>query len=442
MRILTLLLFLVLPSGCSSDHELCDKDKGPTGLIKCLNFTGYQGAYQFATCLTSDHILVKGGPDHICADRTRHYCWYKCMSEVHRQNFGPVSHDCQCDPIHWLRANTSLPQQCYSPGADLSCYWYRNCLEKKHFCKPPGNAYVIRYAERFCRVFEEQQAKLSLDAKKWMEAVRKCQQVAMVPLLRDSEDQICSEIREKAHASYIQCYLNPGEGAMSICDVSCWEHSKIFWAIKGSFHKLDTAWESLKGLWNIKNKCTSTNISVNCFERNLKNVIKLLKLNIENLMRRKRRSPESLSNVDILSRFTDGVGEAIATALKWNTHVMDWLAYTSEWVSLGNVDLIIAMADIKALGIVTASIESVNFEQTIDDFASAVKNGSLRPKVDGYNVWIKSLALCLDKSCAITRTLAVSNKPPWSGATGISHGSVGMFAVIAMLIMLIDKLSF
>ena len=289
-------------------------------------------------------------------------------------------------------------------------------------------------------MFEEQKAKLSPDAQKWMEAVRKCQQVAMVPLLSPSEDPTCKEIREKALASYTQCYLNPGEGAKSICDVICWEHFKIFWAIKGSFLKLDTAWESLKGLWDIGTQCTSPNIQENCFERNLKNVIKLLKLNVENLMRRKRRSPDSLSNVDILSRFTDGVGTAIGSALKWNTDVMDWLAYTTNWVSLGNVDIIIVMADIKALGIVTAPIESVNFDQTIDDFASAVKKGTLRLQVEGYNVWIKSLALCSDKSCGKTQTLAVSNKPPWNGATRIRHGNVGLFAVIAMLIMLIDKL--
>ena len=439
MRISTLLLLLVGPSVWAS--EVCDKDKGPTGLIECLHFNGYYVEYQWATCLTSDHIREISGQYHICKDRTRHYCWYQCMAEVHRQNYGYVSDDCQCDP-NQLLPNTSLPQQCYSPGANLSCYWYRNCLEKKHFCKPPGNAYAIRYAERFCRVFEEQKPKLSPDAKKWMEAVRKCQQVTMIPLLTDSEDQTCKQIRDKALASYSQCYLDPGEGAKSICDIFCWDHFKIFWAIRGSFLKLDTGWGSLKGLWNIGTHCTSPDIQENCFERNLKNVIQLLKLNVENLMRRKRRSSDSFSNDDILNRFADGVGEAIATALKWNTDVMNWLAYTTKWVSLSNVDLIIAMADIKALGIVNAPIESVNFEQIINDFASAVKKGTLRLQVDGYNIWIKSLASCIDKSCAITRTLAVSNEPPWNGATRIFHGNFGMFAGIAMFNMLIDKVLF
>lgn len=445
MRILTLLLFQcgwcpVVLSGWASDHELCDIDKGPTGLIECLNFKGYQGTYQWATCLTSDHILVKGGPDHICADRTRHYCWYKCMTEVHRQSSGNVSDDCYCDP-NQLYPNASVPQQCYSPAGN-SCYWYRNCFERKHFCKPSFNGYVIRYAERFCRVFEEQKAKLSPDAQNWMEAVRKCHQVAMVPLLRELEYQTCKEIRDKAIASITQCYLNPDKGVKSICDISCWERFKIFWAIKRSFRKLDTAWESLKGLWSIDTKCNPHRIQGYCFERSFKNVINRLKLKVESLMRRKRRSPYSLSNADFLSRFAEKVGEAITSDLNWNTDVMDWFAYTTKWDSLTNLDIVITLADIKALGIVTGPIESVDLEKTIKDFASAIKKSRLRPQVDGYNVWIKSLDLCLDKPCSRARSLAVSTKSPWSGATQISRGNVVMFLFIAMLIVLIDKLLF
>ena len=437
MWFLTLLLFLAVSA---SDHELCDKDKGPTGIIKCSNFNGYKGKYQWATCLSSKHILEKSGHNHMCADHTRQYCWYECMAEVHGKSFGNVSDDCACNRSPLLH-NTSLPLQCYNPSGN-SCYWYRNCFEEKHFCKPPANAYVIRYAERFCRVFEEQKAKLSADAQKWMEAVRKCHQVAMVPLLRDSDALTCNEIKQKALASYTECYLNPGEGAKSICDVYCWQHFKMFWAIKRSFLKLDTAWETLRGLWNIGIQCPSPRSQVDCFEREFKNVIKLLKLNVVNLVRRKRRSPDSLSNVNVLSRFANGVGEEIASALSWNTNVMEWLAYASDWVSLSNVEIIIAMADLKALGIIPAPIESVNFEQTINDFVSAMNDSKLRPQVDGYNVWIKSLALCIDKSCVKTQTLAVSNEHPWSGATRISHGTVGVFAGIAMLIMLFDKLLF
>lgn len=440
MQILTLLLLLVVKSGWAI--QLCDKDKGPSGAIECLLFSGYHNQYQWGTCLSQAHIQVKSGHDHICKDRSRNYCWYQCMLEMHHNSSGFVKDDCSCDP-YGNSPTTSLPEECDSPSGD-NCYWYRICLEKKYPCKPSDNGYVIRYAERFCRAFEEHKAKLSLDAQKWMEAVRKCLQVATVPLLNPSANPTCSEIREKTLASHTSCYLNPGHGVPSICDLNCWQHFKIFWTIRGSFSKLDTAWESLKGLWNIGSKCTPSKIEENakCFQRNLKSITKFLKLNTENLLKRKRRSSDPLSKGDVLSRFADGVGSAIASALKWNTDVMDWIAYTANWAGIGNLDIVIAMVDKKALGIVTAPIPSVDFPQTVQDFASAVKKGTLRLQVDGYNVWVKSLSACYDKSCETTQTLATSSKPPWNGASRISHDTVGLCGVIAVWIMLKDKLFF
>ena len=159
-------------------------------------------------------------------------------------------------------------------------------------------------------------------------------------------------------------------------------------------------------------------------------------------MQRKRRSPDPLSDVDILNRFAEGIGTAVASALKWNTDVMDWLAYFEDWVGIGNLDFIIAMADKKALGIFTGPIAPANLAQTIKDFASAVEKSTLPLQVDGYNVWIKSLTLCSDKSCRTNHTLAIASNHPWNDASRISHNIVCLSAVIAMLILLIDELLF
>lgn len=171
-------------------------------------------------------------------------------------------------------------------------------------------------------------------------------------------------------------------------------------------------------------------------------MIKFLKLNVKSLGQRKRRSPDPLSNVDILNRLADGIGRAIASALGWNTDVMDWLAYIKDWVGLGNLDIIIAMADKKALGIRTGPIAPANLAQTIEDFASAVEKGNLRLQVDGHNVWIKSLALCSNKTCKTTHTLAIASKHPRNDACQISHNIIRLSAVIAMLIFITDELLF
>ncbi|XP_078357806.1 uncharacterized protein LOC144642657 [Oculina patagonica] len=435
----TFMLFLGVQSGWTAQE--CDKDKGPSGSIECLKVTGYQSQYQLGTCLAKAYIRDRGH-DYVC-DRTRNYCWYQCMLDIHGKPSGFVTEDCSCDP-YGTSPTSSLRQECYSPSG-VNCYWYRTCLEKKYPCKPSGNAYVIRFAERFCRVFEEEKVKFSSDAQRWLDAAGKCLQVtATLPLLRLPADPTCNQIREKALDSYTKCYLNPDYGGPSICDLNCWQHIKIFWTIRGSFTKLDTAWETLKGLWNIGTKCPSHKIQEidECFRRSSLGVIKFLKLNTENLMRRKRRSSEPTSNVDVLSRFADDVGSAIARSLKWNPDVMDWFAYTANWVSLGNLDIVIVLADKKALGIVTAPIASIDFDQTIQDFVSAVEKGTLRLQVDGYNVWVKSLSLCYDKSCDKTRKLAVSKKPPRNGGTGSSHGTIGLCGVIIAFILLMDKLFF
>ena len=228
------------------------------------------------------------------------------------------------------------------------------------------------------------------------------------------------------------------------CRLDYVQYTKIFWTIKGSFTKLDTAWESLKGMWNIATECTLSKIqqTYESAKQTFKDVIKFFKIKIQKFKKRKRRSTDSLPEADLQSRFADEVGSYLASSLKWNTNVMDWLAYTDAVSDLDNLNISIVLADKKALGIVNTSASSVDFHQTIQAFASAVKKGTLPVQVDGQKVWIKSLASCSDKSCNSTQTLAVSDKPPWSGAAGISHGNVVLCGAIALLIMFMNKLLF
>jgi len=317
-------------------------------------------------------------------------------------------------------------------------------LEKKYPCEASSNAYAITYATTFCRLFEERRAMFSADGQKWMDGVRKCLQVALVPLLRPWANPTCKEIRKRAFASHTPCYLEPDKDVPSICDLDYVEYVKIFWTIKSSFLKLDTAWETLKGMWNIGKECTPSKIkqTFESAKETLRGVIKFFKVKIQKFMDRRRRSTDPLPEADLQSRFADGVGSDIAKTLKWNTNVMDWLAYTDAVDDLDNLNIFIVLADKKALGIVNTSAPSVDFQQTIQEFSSAVTYGTLPIQVDGHKVWVKSLASCSEKSCNSTQTLAVSDKLPWSGATGISPGNVGLYGAIALLIMFMNKLLF
>jgi len=193
------------------------------------------------------------------------------------------------------------------------------------------------------------------------------------------------------------------------------------------------------------------------------------KISVQKLKQGQDSSSSYLSQSDAGSRFADGVGSSIATILKWNTTVMDWLAYTDNFAGRDNLDITIVLADRKALGIVSSSTPSVNFNKTIHAFASAIEDGKVSLlQADGYSVWVKSLALCTDKYCARTQILAVSDKPPnwpsdastvppntiWpngadttlpngantgfrsaNGATTVSRINIGLFGIIAVLSM-------
>lgn len=454
-----ILLFLALHLARATT---CDRNNGPSGVTECIQISRYNNEYQWATCLTNAYIKQKSSHEHQCEDRTRTYCWYQCMLEVHAKNSGPVSDDCSCQlsnttPKPYTGVpTTSLPLECYSPSGD-SCDWYRNCLEKRYPCEDTSNAYAIKYAEKFCRLYGDRYSLFSPEGRKWVDAVRKCLQVSLVPILRPWRKLSCEDIRQWAFNSHTPCYLDPDKGAPSICDLDCQDFFKIFWTIKGSFIQLDTSWETMKGMWNIGGRCGVASQIRKCFKEGYqgltKGVIKISKIVIKKfkqlLNRNKRSTSDPLPEADSQSRFADRVGSAIATALNWNADVMDWLAYPENTTAPADdpdiLNLIIVLADIKALGIVNTSAPAVSFNQTIKEFALAVGKATLPLQIDGYNVWVKSLASCSDKSCNSSQVLAASDKPPkWNtrNSAQIAYSNLGMcgFTATLVTVVFLDKL--
>ena len=413
-------------------------------------------SYQDITATNGQPVLLmhtygkKSNQKHICRYIYATYCWYQCMIEVHDKSSGTVTDDCSCEPSNTTPKpytgipTTSLPSKCYSPSGD-SCDWYRNCLEKKYPCEDTSNAYAIKYAEKFCRLFGDRYSIFSSEGRKWVDAVRKCLQVSLVPILRPWNKKLsCKDIRERAFASHTPCYLNPDKDAPSICDLGFKDFLQIFLTIKRSFIQLDTLWESLKGMWNIGTVCAISYVK----EALTKQVIKISKIEVKNFPNRAKRSlSDPLPEADARSRFADQVGSAIAKALKWNTDVMDWLAYPENVTHADDPDIsniIIVLADIKALGIVSTSMPGIDLNQTMEEFASAVAKGTLPLQVDGHNVWVKSLASCSDKPCNSTQVLAVSDKPPkWNkNSPHFAFCNLGLYGYTVTLVIFLNKLFF
>lgn len=414
--------------------QQCSQISGPSGSTACLKLRNYN-QYQWAVCVTNSFIKQRSGQFiHHCSNPSATYCWYQCMLEVYSRESGPVTNLCSCLPGQ--TSTSTLPVECKFPSGN-SCNWYQNCLERKYHCEDTSNAYAIRYAEKFCLLYERR-ALFSPEGQKWVDAARRCLQLHLVPLVRPWVAATCNQMRQGVFTTHIPCYLSPEQNVSSICDLNCTDYFRIFWTIRGSFSKLDTAWESLKGLWNIETTCSVNSQGRQCFQGKAEEMMNFIQIRVQKFKQNSERSSISLSVADAGSRFADGVGSSIARILKWNTFVMDWVAYISgSFGSSDHEDIIIVLADSKALGIVTSSTPSINFNDTIHEFASATEEGKFPLQVDGYNVWVKSLALCSDKSCARTQTLAVSDKPPeWpimNGGSRVSCGIVGLFGIIAVL---------
>ena len=460
------LLFVVQQAWTQSCHPYY----GPSGDTVCFKIASYNNQYQWATCLTNSYILQKSNKKHACKNQLRIYCWYQCMLEMHGKEYGAVTSDCSCGPSFapnpTLSPTTSLPSFCYSPSG-TSCQWYSSCLERKYPCRGTINADPLRYAEEICWLYNNRKGIFSSDGMKWVDGVRKCLQVELVPLLRPWNKPTCQEIGKTAFESQVSCYKKPDEGVPSICDLDCKEYFKIFWAIKGYVVNAGTGRKSLSGLWNIDGKCGSNSLRSQCFQDDGQPPFKINKLNFQKFTPQGKLSFDSTPNETARLEFADGIASAITRGLKWNTVIMDWYAYPSDVNNVSDstsLAMVMVLADKKALGLVTSFKSSFNFSQSLQQLSSAIE-ATLSLQVDGYNVWVKSLSSCTDKLCNESQTLATSDKPPiWpvpttsgpatgdvlvtpkrakrNGCVSIFPLDVGMYGVTALVIMLINKLSF
>ncbi|KAH3699741.1 uncharacterized protein LOC127860795 [Dreissena polymorpha] len=184
--------------------------------------------------------------------RTATYCYYQCMLEVHDVNSGAVTDDCACEVDAPGGSNESMPTTtsirldptCYSPDG-TQCSWYRNCLEKRFPCKELEQSYALDYGEKFCNLYTDHYAEFDDVGQKWVNAVRKCLQVALVPLMRSFNTVPCEQIKDVAFESHTGCYVTPPDGAKSFCDIGGRNLFSVLATIKSAFWQLGTIWRTI-----------------------------------------------------------------------------------------------------------------------------------------------------------------------------------------------------
>lgn len=153
-----------------------------------------------------------------------------------------------------LSGVTPLTPDCYSPSGS-SCDWYPNCIHKKYPCDASSHSYAMAYAYKYCKLYDHRKSLFSPDEWAWVSGVRRCLQVALVPVLKQSTKPTCQEIHDKGFKSHAPCYVNPGQGVPSICKLGCAVYIKIFRVIKSSLNSWYTFWEMMKATWHISKQC-------------------------------------------------------------------------------------------------------------------------------------------------------------------------------------------
>ena len=304
---------LFLAFVATSDSQDCDPDTSPAGLTKCFLDTLYYSKYQCGTCLTDAYIRQRSEGKYGCQNSTQTYCYYPCMLEKYGIDSGPVYDDCLC------KANSSLPQpsvilpsHCYSP-AGKDCKWYRECLAKALPCT--GHAeYAISYGEKYCNRYAQTKSRFSHKAQRWIDAVRKCLQVALVPLLYFCQVKpTCEDIRTKAFHSHVPCYVEPYPG-LSVCNLEATDWINIFFTIKSVF--VSSAWlESMKTVVQTAVRCICCEVGSYLFS---------LRVQIWDKFIGKRAAGEMLSDDEL----AHAIILHVSSSLQWNqASTIDWYAF-------------------------------------------------------------------------------------------------------------------
>lgn len=147
-----------------------------------------------------------------------------------------------------------LASDCFNPSGE-NCNWYKECLEKRYQCEKTSYPYAISFAEHFCSRFGTMYNSFSAKGKQWIDATRKCLQVALVPLLDPSKVPTCKEIRRFAFKSHTPCYVTPSPQGPSMCDLPFTDWLHVFHTIKSAFFK--AAIPSIQGAFGTLGRCVS-----------------------------------------------------------------------------------------------------------------------------------------------------------------------------------------
>ncbi|XP_045174254.2 uncharacterized protein LOC123535605 [Mercenaria mercenaria] len=421
--LLCLSLVLILIGIARGD---CDRNVGPAGSNECVLLEPYYSKYQWATCLTDQYIRTYSKGAHQCRDTSRTYCWYQCMVEVHSLGEGPVYDGCACGADAPRNVTTqptvvtsAIPDWCFSPSG-TECSWYRDCLEKRYPCEEQGSSYALDYAEKFCNLYQIHYSEFNYKGQQWIDAVRKCLQVKLVPILRPFVKATCEGIKQTAFDSHSGCYLHPDEGKPSICDIGFANWARVFWTVKSAV--IQDARVAFKQMLDVVQACGSEILNKG---------MELIKLKFKQTTDKIQRS---------LDEIAEKVSNLISEKMNWFKRGIMHFGYPVQGRPNRNkrdtdndtdnnfyINILIAARSEFDLNAENNPVANISAEAI--DVAKAIENGDVRVKMeDGLE--FTELSVCSNYNCTET-SLQVTPAPPEE----IENGGIRLTTVIIIVVV-------
>ena len=412
-------------------HAVKSCNETTLGASACIRISRYIGE-QWSTCVSDVYIRQKSKGRHGCA-RGQAICIYQCMLEVHDANFGEVAKPCTCSTIDeentpalkTVKPPPALPSWCLSPtGTD--CSWFKTCLERRFSCGTKFKREIIKFAEEMCGLYLNPYSDLSRSGSMWINGVRKCLQVALVPTLREwhkANRQSCKSLTKHAISSYSHCFYSPFPTTIpAICKLPLKDLWRIFWHLRQILAG-ETAQYGLLALLRQIENCTEFR-KVNLDGGKVRKLV----LHVKRLVTIGKSQDQRLSSEEL--------GRKIAKYFCLDKEGIIWFAYTKLGKALSNntKELVFYIADKHEhrMSQKIADDPIVNLNDTVLTLVEAVRQNQLcfqdfQGKQD-YS--ISATTVCEDLECRKNTWKVEANKPVALASNSSPFAKPGFFALV------------
>ena len=313
-------------------------------------------------------------------------------------------------------------------------------------CEGTVHDYAIRYAEKFCNLYSDNYNDFSGYGQAWIDGVRKCLQVSLVPSLRPWVQKTCRDIRQDAFNSHAGCYITPADRAPGICQLSCSDILRSFWLVSFEGGALTSAFlETTSQMWSVMVGCFGDEQLSGCIPDFQSALI------------------ISLPLVPISQRLAaaTAVVTFIAKRQNWLSNGLRWIPFLDDdsqtdnrrrretvESDMGTQFIVrVLLADEKILNITNGTVlpttNGQSLDQAIESLSNAVRNGDLSQiplVVDDTQITleISSVGQCIDIMCNSMEVKELARAPePSNRGSSTVYYKIEVFTIIALTTIMV-----